>query len=241
MKDVKFAIVTPIYRREDGRSPLYLKRTLECLKNQSYKDFTLFLIGDKYENDDEVKMIIKEYSLDIDIFYTNLAYAKERDIYKHDALHILWNCGGVNASNIGVEKALAEGYTYICRLDFDDQWELHHLRNFNDTIKETNASFLCSKAIYLNNVILPTNVTIEKYCNFLPDIAQLIHSSICVDFSKINVRYKDSYAEGLGNYPSDGLFMMDCRKAIRNNNLKSVMINSITCIHNEEGTNRVEL
>lgn len=241
MENVKFAIVTPIYQREDGRSPFYLKRMLECLKNQYYKNFQLFLIGDKYEDDNELKSIVKDYSLHIDIYLANLTYAKERDIYKHDALHILWNCGGVNASNIGIEKAISEGFNYICRLDFDDQWENNHLKNFNEVINETKASFLCSKAIYLNNIILPTNVTLEKYCDFLPDIAQLIHSSICVDFSKINVRYKDSYAEGLGNYPSDGLFMIECRKEIRNKNLKSVMINTISCIHDEEGSNRNKL
>jgi hypothetical protein len=54
--------------------------------------------------------------------FINLDHAKERDRYGSDPdLKVfLWCSGGVHATNVGIQKALSEGFEYVCHLDHDD-------------------------------------------------------------------------------------------------------------------------
>jgi glycosyltransferase involved in cell wall biosynthesis len=114
---MKIAIVIPTYYRKDGNTSKYLTRALDSVFNQTYQNFKIFLMGDKYENEIEVLEILKKYD-GKKIFFTNLLEAKERDNYLIP--RAIWLYGGVNATNIGIEMALNEGYEYICHLDHDD-------------------------------------------------------------------------------------------------------------------------
>ena len=49
----KIGIVISTYQRPDGRTPELLSRCLNSVKDQKYQNYKVFLIGDKYEDNDE--------------------------------------------------------------------------------------------------------------------------------------------------------------------------------------------
>lgn len=232
--EIKFAIVIPTYRRGDGKTPFYLERALKSVFDQTYQNFNIFVIGDRYEPKNEFKDIISKFDKS-KIWETNLPNAMEREVYSNN-LEALWHYGGVFASNTGISNALLTGHDYICRLDHDDYYTETHLENFAKVITETNADWLCSKSTYLGSQVLPAYPTDEFYVKFRPQPCQLINSSTCINFRKIPIRYRDMFSEtGMVLLPSDAQMWLDMRNYIDKHNLTSIMINRVTCGHDEEG------
>lgn len=238
MKNIKLGIVIATYRRDDGKSSEFLYRTLESIKKQTYKNYKIFLIGDKYEKPNEVIQIIEKLQLK-NIYFENLPVAKEREKYTG---HTLWSYGGVNAINHGVKKALNEGYEYICHLDHDDWWYENHLELINECINKTNSDWICTKSTYGNPFFfLPRIESNDLYYPIEPRSSSLIHSSVCMNFKKIPLLYRDIYEEtGVCGLPTDADLWERCRGYIQKNNLKSILINRITCRHDEEGYERLK-
>jgi glycosyltransferase involved in cell wall biosynthesis len=233
---MKLSIVISTYYRKDGTTAKYLKQSLDSVFNQTHQDFKIYLIGDRYEKKDEIDKIISLYDKE-KLFFKNLEIAKERDFYKDK--WAVWSYGGVNATNIGIDISVSEGNYYICHLDHDDYWSPNHLEIINNCIEETNSDWICTKSMYVGNRILPSINSIEKYVYFLPLPEGLIHSSVCMNFKKIPLRYRDIYQEtGKIGLPADAELWQRCRMYINNNNLKSNLINQISCYHIEEGFER---
>lgn len=221
-------IVIPTYQRNDGKTPFYLERALNSIKDQTNQNYHVYLIGDKYENDNEFINLATSTIQDNKITYINLPNAIEREKYINNKL-ALWNCGGANASNYGIDLAVSEGINYICRLDHDDWWEKNHLEliseNLNDNI------FIATKSTYVNGRILPRNFSNPYY----PQACNLIHSSTCIKFSEIPLRYRDMYEEEKRIYPSDADMWNRLSDYMVTNNKKGYLIDVITCNHVEEG------
>jgi glycosyltransferase involved in cell wall biosynthesis len=235
MKEIIFGIVIPTYQRSDGSSPKYLSRAIDSVMNQTYQNFKVIVIGDKYEDNLEFERVLSNYPKD-KIYYENLKTAKEREKYINNKW-LLWSYGGVNATNYGIEKSLSFGHEYICHLDHDDFWFPNHLQLLNECISETNTLWLCTKSTYNNPPgYLPLINTNDKYVQFYPEFRNLIHSSICMNFKKIPLRYRDVYEETKNHsVQADGDLWNRVKKFLIENNLKSYMINQLTCIHEEEG------
>lgn len=233
---MKFSIVISTYKRDDGKTPELLKRALDSIFNQTYKNFKLFLIGDKYEDVGEIFEIISKYDCE-KIYFENLSYAKERDRYQNSNKTALWSYGGVNAINYGIIKSINDGYNLICHLDHDDWWYPNHIEEIKKCIEETEASWVCTKSTYFSEyVFLPKKITNKEYENFLPESSELIHSSVCMDFKKIPLLYRDIYdLTNTVGLPADADLWERTREYIQNNNLKSYFINKLTCRHDEEG------
>lgn len=238
--NTKIAVKIATYQRPDGLSPVYLKRALNSIKNQTFKDYKVFLIGDRYENNDEF-IEIAESIIDSDkIYYENLPFAEERDRYI-DNKWAIWSYGGVNASNHVIDISLSQGYEYICHLDHDDTWEPDHLSSISNIITKTSSPFIFTKSKYglYGLSVLPDITSSEDVIEIKPYYATLIHSSVCINFKKIPLRYRDIFKEtGIVGYPSDGDLWNRISEWITVNNMKSYFINKITCIHDEEGYER---
>ena len=95
---INFSIVITTYQRKDGTTPLMLKRALDSIFNQEYQNFKIYVIGDKYENNEEFELIFKNYPKD-KIYYENLPIAYERDRYTDKWL--IWSYAGCYANNYG--------------------------------------------------------------------------------------------------------------------------------------------
>lgn len=229
----KLGIVIATYRRDDGKSPYYLERALDSIFNQTYQNFKIHLIGDKYENESELNHILTKY--DSRLEFENLPYAKERDKYKDNKM-VLWGYGGVNAMNHGIQKCLNEDISYVCHLDHDDYWTNEHLELINQCIDITMASVIYTKSYYMNGTIIPNVNSDELFLPSIPVPTQYIHSSLCVDFKRIPIFYRNAYEEiGIVNCTGDGDLMGRITSFIHEKNLVSYFVNKLTCYHDTEG------
>jgi glycosyltransferase involved in cell wall biosynthesis len=230
---MEFSIVIATYQRKDGSTPFYLKRCLDSIFNQDYQNFKVFIIGDKYENNEEFVNICESYDQS-KIYYENLPFADERDNYTDKWL--IWKYGGCFSRNHGVEKSIEMGYDYICPLDHDDEWESNHLSSLNEVIEKTGALFLCTKSLYVHGPILPKIDSPEELIQFYPSPENLIHSSVCINFKEIPLRYRNIYKEtGVSGLPADGDLWIRLTEHLKSNNQLGYLINKITCKHLEEG------
>jgi glycosyltransferase involved in cell wall biosynthesis len=234
MGDINFGIVISTYKRQDGSTPKVLKRALDSIFNQTYQKFKIFLVGDKYEDENEILEILKNYSSD-KISFVNLTEAKERDNYTEK--RAIWSYGGVNAINYGIDVSLKDGYEYICHLDHDDWWASNHLEEFYKCLTTKKYNWLCTKSTYRNpKVFLPKVDTDSEYINFQPRSSALIHSSVCMNFKEINLKYRDLYLEtGKVGLPADADLWERTREFLEKKGETGVLINKLTCFHEEEG------
>lgn len=230
--DIKFGIVITTYLRPDGKTPFYLKRALNSVLKQTHKNYKVFLIGDKYEDTKEFETYKKGFKQNI--ICKNLDYAYEREKYSYDK-YLLWTCGGLNATNYGVDLALQYGYDYICRLDHDDYWEPTHLENFQNAIINYKSDFICSKSTHFNNKVLPNIANDSEIFEYLPEVGNLVKSSTCINQKVIPLSLRNVFEETGKKYPSDADLWIRLKNYLINNNLKSYCINKITCHHDEEG------
>lgn len=234
---MKLSIVISTYMRKDGTTPIFLKRALDSVFSQTHEDFKLFLIGDKYENEKEVLSIINTYPKE-KIYFENLSEAKERDF--HQEKWAIWSYGGVNATNYGIEISLKENYDYICHLDHDDYWTDNHLSEISRCINETGSDWMCTKSQYIMGLVYPKVKCNSNFCVYSPVSEGLIHSSVCMNFKKIPLRYRDLYKEtGKCGQPADSDLWVRVADYCKNNNLKTTLINKLTCYHLEEGYERI--
>jgi glycosyltransferase involved in cell wall biosynthesis len=226
-------IVFPTYYRPDGKSGFYVRRLLDSIYNQTHQDFVVYMIGDKYYDGYEFTNIADSY--DDRLKAINLSYAKERDKYKDSFL--LWNYGGVNAMNTGIEAAMGDGFTHICLQNHDDFYYPQYLESVNDCILETVADFVFCKAIYLNGNTFPSPPVPMgwKYFEHYPKFGELNTATVCMNFSKIPFLFRDVYELTMdGSMPADGDLWERVRPYMLENGLKSVFINDVLVNHEEE-------
>jgi glycosyltransferase involved in cell wall biosynthesis len=233
---MKLAIVITTYQRKNGSTPFYLRRALDSVFNQDYKDFMVFIIGDNYEDNQEFIDICSSYNKE-KINYENLPFAAERD--KYTDKWIVWSYGGCYANNYGIDKSVNMGYEYICHLDHDDEWLPNHLSSLIYGIEKTNSLFLCTKSEYGSSAVLPSYSSDSDIIPFIPSGGKLIHSSTCINFKKIPLRHRNIYEEtGVVGQPGDYDMWERIGKYLSSNGLNGHIINKITCKHLEEGYER---
>lgn len=233
---MKFSIVITTYQKKDGSTPHLLKRALDSVFKQDYQNFTIFVIGDKYEDNEEFVNICSSYSGN-KIYYENLPFAAERDKYKDK--WVIWSYGGCFANNYGINMSVNLGYDYVCHLDHDDEWLPNHLSLLKEAIDKTNSLFICTKSEYVGGSILPNVISEEKLIPFLPMGGKLIHSSTCINFKKIPLRHRNIFEEtGQLGQPGDFDLWVRIREYLIENNLIGYIVNEITCKHLEEGYER---
>lgn len=231
---MKLGIVIPTYKRGDGTTPSLLSRALESIKNQTYSDYKVFLIGDKYDDDAEFTQLATSIIDSDKIYYENLPIAVERDKYKLGSRE-LWCSGGVNATNRGIDVALDMGITHICHLDHDDYWHHQHLEMIYTVITNTDNStafiYTCGtyKNSYLPNVPLNNDV-IES----LPKVCHVLHSSVCINHSVIPFKYRDVFKDEGRVTEADGDMWGRISSYVSKNGFKSYLVRGITCYHPTE-------
>ena len=109
MRTYKFTIIIPIYNVEN-----YLKKCLESVSNQTYKNFEVITIIDKCDDNSEeiADKYIKKYNW-IKIYEENTGLAKAR--------------------NLGIQKATGD---YLVLLDSDDFLEKDFLETINKALND---------------------------------------------------------------------------------------------------------
>jgi glycosyltransferase involved in cell wall biosynthesis len=118
-----FTIVIPAYER-----PELLRRALQSLVDQSFKDFKVIVIDDASKSD--LSLIIKEFESKL-----NLTYKKN-----------VINLGGSESRNIGIKLSNSK---YIALLDSDDYWNPLKLEKVSNEIHKYP-----SKKIIINSILV---------------------------------------------------------------------------------------
>jgi len=230
---IEYGIVITTYQRQDGKTKGYLTNTLESVKNQTYQNYKVFLIGDKYENNAEFYEISEVIPRD-KIIAVNLPYAKERDKYAND-IQRLHHTGGTHARNVGIEMALLSGVSYILNLDHDDTWEPDHIQRIDEVLSiNPDAVFVCTKSHHINEVLPKLNSS-EIIQPFYPLPCGIIHSATCINFREIPLRYEDAYEVANLADPGDAYLWVRLRQYMVNNNLNGYVYNKLTCYHFTQG------
>ena len=230
------AIITTTYYKPDHSTIPFLKQTLDSIFSQTYQNFKLFLIGDDFKPVEKLENLLNSYPKD-KIYFENLNYARER--YYHKEGKKLWLYGGVNALNYGIDIALSQGYDYIAHCDHDDLWYENHLSEIVKCIEITNADFVCTVGMHANNIPLPLLFeTTDQFVKYTPIYNQILHSSVCMNFNTIPLRYRDLQLEygktDETSLPADGDLWERVRKYVLKNNLRSFCVNKVTCLHDIE-------
>lgn len=99
---------------------------ITSLKNQTFKNWKLFIVGDGFEPEEELRDLLKSKLKPSQYTFFNLSEPGERG--KLDP-SILRNSGGTKARNKAISLAKAEGFNYLAAIDHDDYWKPQHLES----------------------------------------------------------------------------------------------------------------
>jgi hypothetical protein len=227
---MKFGIVVATYKRPDGKTPYFLRRALNSINHQTHQDYTVFLIGDDYEDEEEL-ISLSELIPSDKLYLENLEVAVERQRYPEGG-DALWATGGLNAMNRAIEVGLSMGIKYFCHLDHDDHWSPDHLANFDFSLSIKKSPFLVS---YSTSPVFNSILPVWKKDEIRPIPRGMIHSSTCVDFSFFSERYRDSYLETGVICPADADLWTRLSETMTRLDIKGKMIKKLTCFHEDEG------
>lgn len=134
-KKIKFGIVMPTHKISDGgaqkgrakymNTPDLLKDSLGSIRDQKYDNYVVYLVGDSYDGDDEIKTVMEEIIPNGKLKYHNLSTPGERNKgFTNEQFRYTAGCGAMNK---GLALAKADGVDYIVRIDHDDKWTPDHL------------------------------------------------------------------------------------------------------------------
>lgn len=231
---IKFVIIMPTYYRKNNSTKQYLYRSISSILNQVYTNWDLIIVGDKYDNEDELISIIYDFrtKTNNNIIYINNQIV-ERD-HVTDKLK-LWHCAGANSINIGLKYARKNNYKFYAHIDDDDWWENNHLKVLADAyINYQHCIFVNTQSKYGVNNILPKSYIQIYPNNLLPTPCGMIHSSFSFRIDIINFNYLTNIYNGI-DYPSDANMLNNIKNFIINNNKYcSIYMPFLTCNHIEE-------
>jgi hypothetical protein len=245
---MKLAIVIATYMRKNNSSPKNIRNVFKMLRQQTYKDFKVFIVGDCYENNEEFENLCDEYN--DDIYYKNLDKHFRNNYFNIRANK--WASGGCNARYHGIKKAFEENYDYYLHLDDDDIWLDNHVSSIVETIKaipKLDFAFTYGK---LKNYMLPREYKSVNsiYLNNLEvKHGDIIHSSWCINLNTMFAHLKEIYDLRLNTIdkiqngvipetrllPLDYVILTVFRSLNQKNKCDSVFIPKFTVIKDTEG------
>ena len=223
---MKLGIVIPTYRAK--KTPFYLKRAFDSIKNQTHRDWKIFLIGDRYDDNDEFEEMAKMIPQDKITAYNRIGET-ERDIYKGPigrSNYQLWCAGGISARNKGIEMAMAEGYDRICNLDHDDHWMPDHLQLISYAFEREDYIIVAA--------MRDLNQPSKRKNPFYPTPGDLCHSATCINWAKLPFRYRDVFACEGRAYPGDADLWIRMTNYMVKHKLKGYLIEKVTVIKGQK-------
>jgi glycosyltransferase involved in cell wall biosynthesis len=214
-----FYIVIATYDRPDKSTYKFLTRALNSLKNQTYQDFEVIIVGDKYENDEEFKSYANLLH-NQQITLINLEKPGERNELTG---HKLWCNAGLTAMNRGIKEIENKNGEWYVHLDDDDYYTNDHLEILAENITYSkNSNFLFTQSQYkdLNEKFPHPHILYPTENNNLLQRCLLMHSSICVNIKELKTRYE------ISDDAADAHFY-DC---LKQNEGEKLIVRFIPCI-----------
>ena len=237
----KIAILVPTYRRKNGNTLSNLENVFNMLNKQTYEHpFTLFLIGDYYDDATEFDAIcaMGEHILKsrgCSIVYHNCDIHFRNGYFKRKLNE--WSMGGINAVVTGLQMIYDGEYDYYFHLDDDDHWMPEYIKYIMDSlIKVPETAFGICNAYY-KHFSLPLKFNGElKYNNYNVIPCDSVHSSWVVNMKLIGdiiLNINKSFLNEILSFktnpelefefqPGDAIILNAIGTLQRNNGLKAV-------------------
>ena len=194
---MRICVVVPTYKRKKrGISGPPIRRALESLQGQSFKDFRVYVSGDHYEDESELNAICDEFRSELDIVCMNSGPGDHfRDVLARDKKK-LWCVGGAAAIRRGVDRAITDGMDWYFHLDDDDSWSPGHIQTYVEAItKFPRLSFIVSKT-RLGGVFIPRQIISEVVPNnYRPKGCDSIHASWAMKLESLGPTITAHYEE----------------------------------------------
>ena len=238
-ENINFAICISTYKRKNGNTLFYLTRCLDSVLKQTYKNWKLYVYGDKYEDENEFNKILSQIPQD-KLVKHNMNIDLERQSLTG---HKLWATGGINTMNTMRQQALDDGFEWICHLDDDDFWHHERLSTINQMLNIfPEACFITNYSTW-NGTLLPALKQYNIHYNNLP-----IHGGCCIHSTFImNKRFlKDNRMKNIYEYKEneeleagDWQTLENLKKYLINNPSEKILfIPSVLTFHPKEGESK---
>ncbi len=230
----KFGICMATYQRKNNLTKQYIERSLNNIINQTANNWHLYIVGDKYEDNDEFESLFVNFPKE-KITYKNLPIAMERDNITNK--QHLWCVGGSNAFNTAHKMALDDGCDYILHHDDDDIFHIKKIQILNVIADNLNApSVLFHYSSHINRQILPNipkNLISIQLNNYKPSPCNVIHSSFCIHKDIIKGFKYEGYVEGKQDYIAGDISLITYLNSIEL--CTFLFIPFVLCDHDIEG------
>lgn len=217
-----FGICTATYNH--GRNGA-VKKMLASLKDQTFTDWTLFLVGDKHTDEPALSELLSVLPPE-KVVFTNLPIACERDFTSNK--HALYTSGGATAMNYATELIKHSKCKYIAHLDDDDIWAPNHLEVIAAQYqRDPTLSFVFTRGLHVTGEIIP------RTDSNIPKPTDVLHSAISWNPAKLTITLPyDSTA------PADAIMLAEIADKCRKGTHKSYMCPVTTVTHLDESTHR---
>jgi cellulose synthase/poly-beta-1,6-N-acetylglucosamine synthase-like glycosyltransferase len=237
--NIQYGVLIKTYKREDGSTPSYLTRCLESVLSQNYENYKIFLIGDKYEDQEEYDRLSSLVPTE-KLVAINLPVAPERDDPNLKG-KALWCSAGAHAAKYGMNLMKEHGIVHHCRLDDDDYWLPNHLQILNQGYTMfPEAVYIYSNALYTDpsghTRTFPTEKVspLLRYDNLPPRPEKVIQSAASWRLDKIPIMPRTVLEQGR-IYPGDADLWQRMSLFFKKNNLKTLYMPLTTVIKDSEG------
>ena len=230
-----FGICMATYQRKNGKSPKYLTTSLQALINQTATNWHLYLVGDKYENHEELVQTISFFPSD-KITMVNLPTAPERDNISNR--RDLWRVGGCNAFNHSHQLAVQDGCDYILHHDDDDTFHIKKIQILNYVLSQyPDPLYLFHYSLYVSGMILPRK-SIQSLSpnNSQIEIANAIHTSIAIHRTVASSFKYDGYQPEKTTYTCGDVQLIEyLGQQLQDTAKYCIFIPAVLCSHLIEG------
>ena len=147
----KIAVTVPTYRRRDGSAPRHIEKLFHCLSQQTFNDFTVYLVGDCYEDEREFEALGKGYTGKL-VKTNSPLHARDHGLSPSQ----LWQCGGTHSIALGYRMAVDDGATLVLMMDDDDYWRPTHVEKMVQACRASSKpSAYTTKAFLEPHLVLP--------------------------------------------------------------------------------------
>jgi glycosyltransferase involved in cell wall biosynthesis len=232
---MKFGIMMKTYKRKKRDSKSLAERSLKSILNQTYQNYKVFLIGDKYEDQEEFEYIASLIPKD-KIIAINLKVAVERDDPKLKG-HCLWYSAGVNSTKFALNKMKEDGIIYYSRLDDDDYWLPNHLETIKSGYEKfPKSSFVYTRSKYRGFYLPRKSHTVKLgYNNLFPQPKDVVPSTMSWRLDHIDLPPR-TVAEQGRVFPADADQMIRLKKICINKKLNILHMPVTTMVYDQGGT-----
>lgn len=147
----KIAVTIPTYKRRDGSAPQHIEKLFDCLSQQTFKDFTVYLVGDYYQDESEFESFGKDYHGQL-VKTNSPLHARDHGLTSMQ----LWQCGGTHSIALGYKMAVDDGATLVLMMDDDDYWKPTHIQQIVEACRASSKpSAFTTKAFIEPSLVVP--------------------------------------------------------------------------------------